>query len=263
MPQQLTSAVQAIAAAALVLWACSDAGSDGRPSAGASSVREVVGDLGGVPVRIPIEFAESVEYDDDPGILEPRRKAAPARDFSSRLRSFGFRVRYPDMVGLGSEAARNDRDAHLPGNTFWILVGLKAGEDYVGVGSAERMASATIDRPEAITGALYQLAAERTCGLDTYVLTGNDLESGKPNQEHSNAEDIFVGRDATGKATTFIECSNRPLNAAPCTQHFDLEPQMHAQVYLMYRRGLLCEWRGIQSTTSQLISSFRMAGESK
>ena len=263
MPQQLTSAVRAIAAAGLILSACSDAGSDGRPSAGTSSVREVVGDLGGVPVRIPIEFAESVEYDDDPAILEPRRKAAPARDFSSRLRSFGFHFRYPDMAGPGSEEARKDRATHLPGNTFWISVGLDAGERYPGPGSTERIASATLGRPEAITGASYQLAAEKTCGLEAYVLTGNDARSGKPNREHSNAEDVFIGRDAAGKATTYIECSNRPLNAAPCKQFFDLEPKMHAMVDLHYRRGLVCEWRGIQGATSQLISSFRATGETK
>ena len=263
MPQQLTSALRAIAAAGLILSACSDAGSDGRSLAGTVSVREVVGDLGGVPVRIPIEFAKSVEYDDDPAILEPRRKPVPARNFSSRLRSFGFDFRYPDMAGPSSEEARKDRAAHLPGSTFWISVGLNAGEDYHGAGSTERITSGTLGSPEPATGASYKLAAEKTCGLEAYVLTGNDARSGKPNREHSNAEDVFIGRDAAGKATTYIECSNRPLNAAPCKQHFDLEPQMHAKVYLSYRRGLLCEWRGIQGATSQLISSFRATGETK
>jgi hypothetical protein len=263
MPRQMTFTVRAIAAAGLVLSACSDAGPDASPSAAASSVRAVIGDLGGVPVRIPLQFAKSVEYDDDPAILEPRLKSVPVRNFSSRLRSFGFDFRYPDMAGPGSEEARKDQAAKLPGNTLWIFVGLNTGQNYHGVGSIERITSATLGRPEAITGAMYQLAAEKTCGLDTYVLTGNDPKSGTPNREHSNVEDIFIGRDATGKATTYIECSNRPLNAAPCNQHFDLEPRMHATVYLSYRRGLLCEWSGIQGATSQLISRFKVAGETK
>ena len=247
----------------LVLSACRDAGTGSAPVAAPASAREVIGDLGGVPVRIPHEFAKSVEYDDDPAILEPRSKLMPARNFSSKLRSFGFNFRYPDMAGPGSEEASKDQAAHLPGNTFWISVGLEAGEDYVGAGSTERIASGTLGSPEPATGASYQLAAEKACGLDAYVLTGNDPKSGKPNREHSNARDVFVGRDAAGKATTYVECSNRPLNAAPCTQHFDLEPQMHAQAYLLYRRGLLCEWRGIQSATSQLISGFRATGRIK
>jgi len=253
----------AVIAAGLLLSACSDTIEDERILAKAGGVREVIGDLGGVPVRVPLEFAKNVEYDDDPAILQPRLKPVRVRSYSSRLRSFGFDVRYPDMAGTGSEEARKDRAAHLPGNTFWILVGLNAGEHYPGAGSTERLTSSRLGRPEPATGAPYQLAAEKTCGLDTYVLTGNDPNGDKPNREHSNAQDVFVGRDAAGNATTFIQCSNRPLHAAPCKQFFDLEPQMRAMVYIHYRRGLLCEWRGIQGATSQLISSFRMSGEIK
>ena len=252
-----------VVAAGLVLLACSEAEPGDRPSAAASGLREVIGDLGGVPVRIPIEFAKSVEYDNDPAILQPRLKPAPVRNYSSKLRSFGFDFRYPDVLGSGGEEARKDQAAHLPGNTFWISVGLNAGEDYPGARSTERITSATLGKPEAVTGALYQREAERTCDLDAYVLTGFDPNDGKPNREHSNAEDVFVGRDATGKAEAFIRCSNRPLNAAPCKHFFDLEPQLHAMAYLSYRRGLLCDWRGIQAATSQLIFSFRAGVETK
>ena len=252
-----------VIALGLALSACRDAGTGSASVALPAKAREVIGDLGGVPVRIPFEFAKSVEYDDDPAILEPRSKPVPARNFSSKLRSFGFNFRYPDMAGPGSEEASKDRAADLPGNTFWITVGLNAGEDYPGAGSTERLTSAALGRPEAITGAMYRRAAEKACGLETYVLTGNDPKTGRPNREHSNADDIFVDRDAAGKAKTFIQCSNRPLNAAPCKQHFDLEPQIRAMVYLSYRRGLLCEARGIQSATSQLISGFRATGQIK
>lgn len=250
------------AAAALVLSACNDAGSEGHSPPAPRVDRVVIGDLGGVPVRIPLEFARSVEYNDDPAILQPRTKPVPARDFSSKLRSFGFDFRYPDMAGPGSEEARKDQAAHLPGNTFWIFVGLNAGEDYHGAGSTERITSARLRGPEAITGAPYRLEAEKVGGLESYFLEGKD-SSGTPHREDSNAEDLFVGRDAADKATTFIRCSNRPLRAAPCKHFFDLEPEMHAMVYLSYRRGLLCDWRGIQGATSKLISSLKAAGQSK
>ena len=225
--------------------------------------KEVIGDLGGVPVRIPREFAEHVEYDEDPGIFKPRTKPVPERDFSSKIRSFGFYVRYPDMLSLRTEEGRKDRDAQLPGNTFWISAGFNSGEDYRGAGSTERIAAGTLNSPEPATGGIYQLSSEKTCGLETYVLTGKDPQTGKPNREYSNAEDVFVKRDSAGKATTFIRCSNRPLDAAPCKQRFDLEPQMQAMVYVGYRRGLLCEWRGIQDSTSKLVSSFRVNGHTK
>lgn len=243
----------------LGLSACNDAGSGGSPATAESNApRAVIGDLGGVPVRIPREFAKSVEYDDAPAILQPRQTPAPARDFSSKLRSFGFDFRYPDMAGPGSDEARKDKASHLPGHTFWISVGFNAGQDYRSAGSTERLASATLSSADPATTAFYRLGAEKTCGLETYVLAGEDTKSGRPHREHPNADDVFVGRDAAGRATTFIECSNRPLDAAPCRQHFDLEPEIHAMVYLTYRRGLLCEWQGIKSATSQLVNSFRV-----
>jgi hypothetical protein len=252
-----------IVAAELVLSACNEADSNGSSSRTTADGRVVIGNLGGVPVRIPIEFAESVEYDDDPAILQPRLMPTPTRTLTSKLRSFGFYARYPDMIGPASEEARKDRAAHLPGNTFWISVGLKAGEDYPGAGATHRLTTATLANPDSFTKAPFQLATEKTCGLETYVLAGNDLRSGKPIREDSDARDVFVSRDAAGQATTFIRCSNRPLSAAPCTQHFDLEPQMHALAYISFRRGLLCEWRGIQSAASQLIFSFKAMNEPK
>lgn len=223
---------------------------------------ETIGDLGGVQVRIPSEFARSVEYDGDPAILQPRPGPSQERTVSSRIRSFGFDFRYPDMVGTGSEEARTEQASRLPGNTHWIRASVSSGEDYVGgAGSTQRQVAARLGRPEAATGAPYHLLAERTCGLESYVVAGNDAD-GRPNREHSNAEDIFVTRDAAGIATTFIQCSTRPLNAAPCQQHFDLAPRMKARVSLQYRRGLLCEWQGLQRGSSQLILSFQALGRS-
>jgi hypothetical protein len=252
-----------VMAACMLLAACKDTRLGESSAAGKAVAREVIGDLGGVPVRIPIQFAESVEYDDDPGILKSRISPAPERTFSSKLRSFGFTFRYPDMAGPdSSDEARKDRAASLPGNTQWIFVGLTTGQYYHAAGSVDRMSSATISSPEPATRASYRLAAEKTCGLETYVLAGNDA-SGVPHREHSVAEDIFVARNAAGAAETYIRCSNRTVRGAPCTHYFDMEPQIRALVYVSYRRGLLCEWRGIQSGTSALISSFRAVPASK
>ena len=245
-----------LVAASLALSACSEGLSEKAQGRDAGA-REVVGDLGGVQVRIPRQFARNVEYDADPGILQPRQSPAPARTPSSRIRSFGFDFRYPDMAGPeSSEEARKDRAASLPGNSQWIFVGLNAGEDYPGVGSNDRLASATLGQPAPGIGASYRPSAHRTCDLENHELSGNDAR-GRPYREHDDAQDIFIARDATGKVKTFIQCSNRNVRGAPCTQYFDLEPVMRARMFVQYRRGLLCEWQGIQSATSTLISSFR------
>ena len=52
--------VRVMTAAGLVFSACSDARSDGRSSttAGGGGVHEVIGDLGGVPVRFTVAAAQ-------------------------------------------------------------------------------------------------------------------------------------------------------------------------------------------------------------
>ena len=50
--------------------------------------KDVIGDLGGMKVRIPRHYAEYVTYDDDPGFGEKRKGGRPERTFDSRLRSF-------------------------------------------------------------------------------------------------------------------------------------------------------------------------------
>ena len=64
------------------------------------ATRNMVGDLGGVPVAIPRHFANYVEYEGDPGFGEKRIGPRPERTHASKLTSFGFDVRFPDMAGV-------------------------------------------------------------------------------------------------------------------------------------------------------------------
>ncbi|MEK8046700.1 hypothetical protein [Ideonella margarita] len=246
-----------VALALIALAACGDTGSSALAVKDAVYVR---GDLGGVPVRIPLEFAESVEYDDDPGIMERTPPKAPVRSSSSKLRSFGFDFRYPDMSGPGTEEARKDKASSSPGNTHWIFVGLIAGQLYHGAGGIERIAAGILREPDFATKAPYRLVSQKTCGLESYVPDYGRL-NGVSNRDNPAAEDIFVDRDAAGNVKTLIRCRNNLHHAVPCKHHFDLEPHMHARVYLVYRRGMLCDWKGIQGAASRVISSFQVDGQ--
>lgn len=64
--------------------------------------KDVVGDLGGMPVTIARHIPHLVEYDGDPGWGEKRKGPPPERTHASRLNSFGVHVRYPDMATLSS-----------------------------------------------------------------------------------------------------------------------------------------------------------------
>lgn len=232
----------------------------------------VIGDLGGVPVKIPRHFAEFLEYDGDPGFGEKRKGSRPERTYQSKIASFGFDVRYPDKAGKSTEALRQDFKAQNIFMTTWFDVGIRAGDFYPGDGfiqySTERVLTPElwgIDRhkqPE------HHWVREPKLlhGLTVYYHPGVDPLTGKLWREYSlstgqawDAEDLFVYWDKSNKAIARISCSNRRTHSAPCRHHFSMEPDMKVEVYMSYRRGMLEHWREIQMIARETLLSFKVA----
>lgn len=84
-----------------------------------------------------------------------------------------------------------------------------------------------------------------------------DPKTNRPYREDTSAEDVFLHRDKANKVDTYIKCSNRNVPAPPCTHDFSLEPHMHAEVYVSYRRSELQHWREIQQAVAQQILDFK------
>ncbi|MFX1679003.1 hypothetical protein PV762_07200 [Mitsuaria sp. CC2] len=241
---------------ALLLAACGDGDRTVSPSASSASAsssppRQVHARFGGALVSIPAEFAQGVEYDGEPTWKPVPGDAGERRGNDPKIKSFGFEFRYPDKTGPANKAAAQERARLSPADSPWIFVGLKSGELYPGPGGVQRIAAGVLNTPDPRTGAAYARAAQDTCGLETYVLQGELTQA-----QREDAKDIFVARDGTGQARTFLECSNRSVRSAPCTQRFDLEPRLHASVYLLYPRTQMCEWSGIQQATREVTESF-------
>jgi hypothetical protein len=74
----------------------------------------------------------------------------------------------------------------------------------------------------------------------------------------SDASDVFLHREKTGRVDSYIKCSNCNVPAPPCRHDFSLEPYMQAQVYVQYRRNQLPSWRDIQAAVTQQILDFEM-----
>jgi hypothetical protein len=219
------------------------------------AARDVVGDLGGIPVTIPRHFANYVEYEGDPGWGEKRKGPRPERTHASRLISFGFKVRFPDMAGLSSPALEADKLQQTIYNTTWIRVGVITGNIYPGDGFLDRRSTYIINEPG--RQFLYEMLPHVQNDLTVYVPAGIDPQTKLPYREHRNAEDIFLHRDKTGRVDAYISCSNLPHEAAPCKHSFSMEPYMKAQIHVSYRRGLLPEWQQIQNSVTQLIMGFK------
>jgi hypothetical protein len=169
----------------------------------------VVGDLGGVPVKIPDYFANYVEYDGDPGFGERRRGARPQRTYQSKLASFGFAVRFPDMAGRSTPELWKDYERYNgPERKYWrdsersippwIHVGILTNSAYPKDGFLDRSVNSTLEfnaQREGFNNLAhqnYERLPDKEYGLTAYAPPGIDVKTGKPYRQDSDAYDIFV-----------------------------------------------------------------------
>jgi hypothetical protein len=96
-----------------------------------NQIGPVIGDLGGVPESIPKPFANFVAYDGDPHFMRRRKAPPPERTYQSKLRNFGFNIRYPDMAALTEETAKQKKLENIY-TTTWMRMGINSGANYGG-----------------------------------------------------------------------------------------------------------------------------------
>ena len=221
--------------------------------------RPVIGDLGGVPVSIPKPFAHFVEYDNDPHFMDKEGWVPPQRTYQSKLRSFGFEVRFPDMA---SEAMKTDEERLKKDifNTMWMRVGVKAGEAYGSSGDVafERYLENYLNPNR--KRFIYAPLPNKTYGLTGY--TPIDVDKSLRGQVVGGAsirdKNLYYEKDKDGHITTFIECGNKKHRAVNCRQFFNLRPLMKVRVRVSYRKELLPHWREIQASVSQVFYGFQV-----
>ena len=213
----------------------------------------VLGDLGGKKVSIPKQFANFVEYENDPHFLEPRNGPTPTRTHQSRLRSFGFEVRYPDMVDLTAETLP-DKNQHTIYNTNWISVSIRV-EPYYDRKVLERQRNAISDKSLG-HGKGYKPSTRSIYGLVVHETYGFDEAKRKPFTHDALDKNIYLHIDETGQIDNFIKCSNVRHEAAPCNQSFLIDNFKNTMVEVDYRIGFLPHWQEIQSAVTNRIKSF-------
>ena len=221
--------------------------------------QDVVGDLGGMTVTIPRHFANYAEYDGDPGFGEKRKEPRPERTHQSRLRSFGFDVRYPDMTGTSNAALWLERQNASIYDTPWISAVVRSGDRYPGDGFLDRLFDG-LHHPASRPPFQYGERLPQTqYGLTVYAPVGIVPQTDRPYREDRHAKDVFVHRGEGGRVDTYIACGNNREGVASCSQEFGLEPYANADITVRYRRDLLSEWPQIQTSVTQLILSFKTA----
>ena len=199
----------------LVLWVLS--GCDGEVANAETSsapyslsppVTAVIGDLGGVPVSIPREYARLVEYEGDPHWLEKRTGPPPVRTFESKLTSFGIVAHYPDMKPLMKENYESYQKNRFR-DREWIDMGILAGSNlHFKEDKFERPYEFIVPGQELHRFYTYQQLS-MVHGLTPYKAIKDirlDLILDQENRCHSRYNHIlYIARD-NDKIAAFIRC---------------------------------------------------------
>jgi hypothetical protein len=231
--------------------------------------KDVIGDLGGIKVKIPIYCADYIEYDRDPNFGEPHKASAPERTYESRLRSFGIDVLLPTMTCLENAHLREHRREHfLQPDNPWISISINSGEIYPKAGpmATDRVAKSitnTLDKPTQFWFANYERLPDLIYGLDAYVVTGVNPKTGQPAKQDDQTDDIFIehinpGDAKPSVAKTYIACgkTNVPGGVASCSMAFDLEPQAEVYVNVRFTKSRLAQWREIRKAVVSFLMGF-------
>ncbi|MDO3524302.1 hypothetical protein [Ralstonia pseudosolanacearum] len=212
-----------------------------------------IGHLGGIPVSIPRPYAHFLEYDGDPGFTEPRKGPRPERTFESGIRSFGFKVHYPDME-VASAANLDKQKSESIYTSTWLSIGISSNSDYPGQHYPEGQVLGMDNRHYK-----YKQTNTSEYGLETYVPINVDETARKKGSGAADMFDynIYYYKNSSGRIDAYITCINVKHEAAICEHQFNLFPDMKAGVSINYRRSLLKDWREIQSSVSNVIFGFK------
>jgi hypothetical protein len=220
-----------------------------------------------MPVRIDRHIVRLVEYDGDPGWGEKRQGPPTERTHASRLASFGFYVRYPDMRSLDEPEMRSDFERYHPTTASteyglkeknpWLRGGIQSGSSYPGHGFLDREFWGT-ERTPVRQGYVPEPSPVKV--LELYIASGANAHTGEPWRYQAGNNDTYVHRDPQGKVTTIIRCGYLRGTPRPtwCEQTWSMERHgLGMVVNVMYRHGLLPQWQDIQTKVSQFILNFK------
>lgn len=224
--------------------------------------KDVIGDLGGIKVRIPRYCAEYVEYDGDPGWGEKRKGVRPERGFDSKLNSFGIDFRLIDIkCKENSELQEDARRNFLKPESPWVSISINAGEIYpsMGIYANNGLAKKLWEKSEYWFANFERAPSMDIAGLEAYFVTGSDPRTGKPARESDSTDDIYIHK-TENHVDTYISCGRTsvPGGVATCHMHYGLEPKAKVRIDARFKPALLPRWRSIKNSVSELIYGFEV-----
>jgi hypothetical protein len=217
---------------------------------------DAIGDLGGVQVRIPQAYAGYLEYEGDPGFGPRPKGPRPVRTQASKIISFGFDAKLPDLTALSALDSILEATTQEPGKRQRMLVGISSGDRYQGDNFLTVLFEDRVTTPTWYSKTRFLKSTTDHFGLKAFVVKGFDSDTQKPWRETHHATDLFIYKDSTGNVTAFIECLNTPWPGASCDHKFAMHPRLKAHINLQYERRLLPQWKEIEEAAREKIESF-------
>jgi hypothetical protein len=200
----------------LAHWAQRDEGGLMHEQIGAAyTPKNVVGNLGGMPVTIKPHIPNFIEYEGDPGWGERRRGKPPPRTHASLLNGFQVSVRYPDMATTSSPELRADLDQN---SIKWLVLHVQSGTRWPGNGFLDRLYKRTIQNPEQRHISRQYTPLKSTIqGLELYAPRGINPQTGI-GYRYDIGGDYFFGRKKLAKSalpsTVFSRTKRKPMACA-------------------------------------------------
>ncbi|MBP0634946.1 hypothetical protein [Cupriavidus sp. AcVe19-6a] len=229
----------------------------------------IIGDLGGVPVSVPLNYTHLItEYDGDPSVFDPERRnwKAPTRTFASKINSLPLMVHLPDFLPKTpeNEASYYRAKKSVEEPVEWLHIGVSAGRSFY-LHEDNLVRGNPYDQKKRIDGLSkfrnkrYERQAEKLYGLVEYR---SDEIVHYPSGPVVKRERLFFF-NSYGKDATFIECNanGEPFEGSRrnvCTHRFSLYPSIKAEVSLQYDARTLGQWMEYERKARELILSFRV-----
>ena len=222
---------------------------------------DVVGNLGGMRVRIPGYYVKNVEYDDDPFFGDARTAQEPERTCHSKLRSFRLDARFPDMAGVENEMLRLSYDQNrLKADNPWISVLVKSGRIYPSLGerATDGLASGLWKKSEFWFANFERAPARDVANLEAYVVTESGAQEGRSAEARESVKDIYIHRASDVHVDTYISCGRTFAKGgvAACEMDFGFEPDAKVQFSVSFYPNMLQKWNSIRLSVRDLFRNF-------
>lgn len=217
----------------------------------------IVGDMGGMLVKIPLGSVFLVERDRDAEQLKLIGDFGPTPRFSekSKITSFAIYVHYKTgEVFMQRHSGQDPKNAYKF-NDEWINVGVSSGIDY----PSNHVLNRKVNNLYKYKWHLPVRMKQDIANLESYQLWDpkHEGEGYVYTTGYLRSKDAFWRKDKFGDVQTYIECGTDDKSPR-CRQLVDLYPKTNTALALHYSRHLLHEWQHIEKVSRQAILSMKL-----